>query len=128
MDYHQFIKNVQEQAGCDKEQTERAVRATLQTLGERLFMGEADQLAAQLPRELQPYLKEVESRSKMELDEFLQRIARREGTDAENAERHATAVLSVLGNAVSGGEMEDVVSQLPKKYLKLFGKWSKTIH
>jgi uncharacterized protein (DUF2267 family) len=128
MDYHQFIKSVQEQAWCDKQQTERAVKATLQTLGERLFMGEADQLAAQLPRELQPFLKDVEDRRKMEVDEFLQRVAKREGTDAENAERHATAVISVLGDAVSSGEMEDVISQLPKKYLKLFGKWSKTVH
>ena len=129
MDYHQFIKSVQEQAGCDgKDKALKAVEATLQTLGERLFQGEAEQLAAQLPRELQRFLQQPEKRSKMQLDEFLQRVGDREGTDPQMAEQHATAVISVLCRAVSRGEIEDVLSQLPASYLKLFGEETKTFH
>lgn len=129
MDYHQFIRNVQEQAGCKEQgQALRAIQATLQTLGERLFQGEAEQLAAQLPRELQPYLQQPENRSKMQLDEFLQRVGAREGTDLQIAEQHARAVISVLCRAVSRGEIEDVLSQLPASYLKLFGEETKTVH
>lgn len=129
MDYDQFVKNVQEEAGCqEKQDALKAIRATLQTLAERLFEGEAEQLAAQLPRELQQFLKEPENRSKFEVDEFVQRVGRREGADPKQAEEHAKAVIDVLCRAVSRGEIEDVLAQLPKGYRRLFGRESKTVH
>ncbi len=129
MDYHQFVKDVQEQAGCqEKDEALKAIQATLQTLGERLFDGEAEELAAQLPRELQQYLKEPENRSNFQVEEFLQRVGRREGTTPQIAEKHAKGVIAVLCRAVSQGEIEDVLSQLPESYWKLFGKESRMVH
>jgi uncharacterized protein (DUF2267 family) len=128
MEYHEFVKNVQEQAGCrEKAEALRAIQATLETLGERLFRGEAEHLAAQLPRELQPYLMDIQEHHKFEVDEFVDKVSSREGTDRPHAEAHARAVISVLCRAVSSGEIEDVISQLPAGFKKLFGE-SKTIH
>lgn len=129
MDYDQFVKEVQESAGCrEKQEAIKAIQATLQTLSERLFQGEADQLAAQLPRELQVFMKEPQERGKFQLQEFMQRVARREGIDVQLAEQHSRAVIEVLCRAVSSGEIEDVVSQLPKEFQPLFGKQAKTVH
>lgn len=129
MDYHQFVKEVQEKAGCaEKPEAVKAIQATLQTLSERLFKGEAEQLAAQLPRELQLYMQEPRERGKFKLEEFLQRVGRREGVEPRLAEQHARAVIEVLCRAVSRGEIEDVLSQLPKDFWPLFGKESQTTH
>lgn len=129
MDYHQFVKDVQETAGCQgKEEAVKAIQATLQTLSERLFQGEAEQLAAQLPRELQRYLEEPQERGKFKFDEFLQRVGRREGIEPRLAEQHARAVVEVLCKAVSKGEIDDLVSQLPKEFWTLFGRQSETMH
>ena len=129
MNFHEFVNNVQEQAGCrEKDEALKAIQATLGTLGERLFHGEAEQLAAQLPRERQQYLMEVKEHSKFEVDEFVQKIGNREGIDREKAEVHAKAVISVLCRAVSRGEIQDVISQLPTGLKKLFGEETKTIH
>ena len=129
MNYGQFVKNVQEKAGCtEKEEALRAIQATLMTLAERLFDGEAEHLAAQLPHELQQYMEQPEDRKNFGVDEFVQRVGQREGTDPAQAEEHARAVIGVLCRAVSRGEIEDVLSQLPKEYLRLFGEESQTTH
>jgi len=53
MQHDQFIGQVQHRAQLSSRgDAERAVRATLETLAERLVGGEATDLAAQLPREL----------------------------------------------------------------------------
>ena len=129
MDYQQFVHRVQEEAKCqEKEEALKAIQATLTTLAERLFDGEAAHLAAQLPRELQPYLTEAKQRDNFHVDEFVQRVSRREGTPPDRAEEHARVVISVLCRAVSRGEIEDVLSQLPQEYRRLFGQESEMVH
>jgi uncharacterized protein (DUF2267 family) len=130
MDYHQFVKDVQVKTGLqEKQQAVKAIQATLQTLSERLFQGEAEQVAAQLPRELQQCMKEPEQRGKLSYEEFMQRIGKREGIAPKQAEQHARAVIEVLCEAVSPGEIDDVISQLPGEFKALFGKQSKpTVH
>lgn len=129
MDYHQFIKNVQERAHLSsKDEALNVTRATLETLGERLFQ-ETEQLAAQLPADLANFLTSGTSNQKYEFDEFLQRIGEREGTDPQTARQHAEAVIEVLSEAVTEGEIEDVIEVLPKEYRQLFEKHTKgTIH
>ena len=52
-DYAGFIATVEREADVPHDQAERAVTATLETLGERISGGEAHDLAGQLPPELQ---------------------------------------------------------------------------
>lgn len=98
----------------------KAIRATLETLAERLHGNEADHLAAQLPAEIGLYMQRVDRDVTLTLDEFFERVADREGVDLPDAVFHARAVLSVVQDAVSAGELNDVRVQLPDEFASLF--------
>ena len=57
MDYDGFITTVQQEAAISREEAERAVRATLQTLAERVSGGEAEDVGRQLPDPLRELLR-----------------------------------------------------------------------
>jgi uncharacterized protein (DUF2267 family) len=98
-----------------------ATRATLSVLAKRLAGGEAGDLAAQLPEEVGRYLRQVEGPAeRFELEEFFERVSSQEGTDLPVAVHHARAVVSVLRDAATEGEIEDVLAQLPDDYRPLF--------
>jgi uncharacterized protein (DUF2267 family) len=121
MQYDEFIGQVQHRARlASRGEAVKAARATLGVLGQRLFGGEAEDLAAQLPQEIQPYLKQAKADDSFGLDEFYQRVSETEGVDLPVAVYHARAVVSVVSNAVSEGEIEDVRAQLPDEYDPLF--------
>jgi uncharacterized protein (DUF2267 family) len=119
IDYDAIIEFVERAAGVDRERAERALRATLQTLAERISGGEARQLAAQLPPELSPWLNSATRAESFQVDEFLRRIATREEVDLPTAERDARIVLAALARAVSPRELHDVASELSKSFAPL---------
>lgn len=119
MDHERFIDLVAHAVGGDRETAERATRATLQTLAERITAGEARHLAAELPPELAPWLATGPEPDPFDVDELLRRVAEREGVDIVAAERHVRAVLAVLGQAVSDHELGDLAAQLPKDFAPL---------
>ena len=47
------------------------------------------------------------------LEQFLTRVAERTGLDRDGARRATEAVLETLGERISGGEVDDLASQLP---------------
>ena len=55
------------------------------------------------------------------LNDFLQRVGEDEGVEIGAAEAHARAVVDVLKEAVSGGEMHDVRWRFPSEFDPLFG-------
>lgn len=97
----------------------RAIRATLTTLGERLQAGEADDLAASLPMEIDFYLTGAveEHGQHFDWDEFLDRVAEREGTagpiDRADAAYHARVVVALVAEVVTPSEIRQVRAQLP---------------
>ncbi|HWE09509.1 MAG TPA: DUF2267 domain-containing protein [Solirubrobacteraceae bacterium] len=112
-----FSDIVREAAGIPLEQAEQAASATLKTLAERISGGEADDIAAFIPRELRGVLTSVpEPAEPFGLDEFVRRVAEREGVDEATARRHAEAVFVALGQAVAPGELRDMAAQLPREY------------
>lgn len=120
----EFLKAVRERANlASREEAERATAAVLRTLGERLAGGEPHDLASQLPEELAGYVRREggAQADPFPLEEFYRRVAEREGTDQKAAEDHARAVVGVLREAVTSGEIEDVRAQLPSEYAPLFG-------
>ena len=124
MQYQEFIGRVQQQAGLGSfERAEAATRATLTALGEYLSGGEGHDLAAQLPQGLAEHLhRQPPDRSFIfSLNDFLQRVGGEEGMEIGAAEAHARAVVDVLEEAVSGGEMQDVRRQFPSEFDPLFG-------
>jgi uncharacterized protein (DUF2267 family) len=119
----QFIAEVKNLAELDNnEEAEKAIRATLETLRERLAGDEPSNLAAQLPLEVAPYVEGDGGRQSFSVGEFYDRVAQREGVGHDEAVRHARAVATVVQTAVTGGEIDDVRSQLGNDYEELFGQ------
>jgi uncharacterized protein (DUF2267 family) len=119
IDHDAFIEFVRQAAGSVRERAERAVRATLQTLAERISAGEARQLAAQLPPELSPWLNSDTRSEPFDVDEFVRRVAAREEVDLPTAERDARIVFAALSHAVGPRELRDIVSEVGKSFAPL---------
>lgn len=120
MQYNEFIGNVQAKARIGTQgNAVRAVHATLTTLAERISAEEAEHLAAQLPPELGAYLK-TDITDRFSLNDFFERVAKRENVDMPDATHHARAVISVLTDAVSAGQIDEVRGQLPNEFDPLF--------
>jgi uncharacterized protein (DUF2267 family) len=112
-----FLEAVEQTAGVSREEAERAVRATLRTLAERITRGEADDIAACLPREFRALLTSVpEPAESFGLDEFVRRVADLEGVDEATASRHVEAVFRALGQAVTPSELRDMAAQLSRDF------------
>jgi len=123
--YQEFIEQVRQRGELASfGEAEAATRATLTTLGEYLTGGEGLDLASQLPQGLAAILRqEPPDRSKIfSLNDFLQRVGEEERVGIEKAEAHARAVMGVLEEAVTEGEMDDVRRQFPSEFDPLFGR------
>lgn len=123
----QFITNVRERADLESDGEARAAtETTLRVLGSRLTETEAEDLAAQLPEEFGPSLTWESGTEPEPFDAgtFIERVRQQEADDnrldESDAETDAKAVGSVLAEAVSGGEVSDVLAQLPDEYDRLF--------
>lgn len=124
MKHDEFIGKVQHSARLSSRgDAERATWATLQTLGERLGGGEAKDFASQLPPQLAAYALSglAGLGERFSVNEFYLRVSDREGVDLPKAIYHAQAVIEVLQEAISPGEINDIRAQLPKEYDGLFG-------
>ncbi|GAA1800506.1 DUF2267 domain-containing protein [Planosporangium flavigriseum] len=120
MMYAQFIERVAEQMGSPLGQAETLTQATLLTLADRISGGEARDLAAQLPQELREFLtRSQEPAEAFDLEDFIARVRLRAGVDADTAKKGVEAVFKTLYAAVSTGEFEDVMAQLPKEFQNL---------
>lgn len=120
MNLDQIVSAVRESARIDtREHAEKAVRATVAILGQRLA-GEAKDLAAQLPDELAANMPTGTEAARFDLDEFYRRVAEKEGhgcTEAE-ARQHARATMVAIRESV-GAEWQHVLDQLPDDYADL---------
>jgi uncharacterized protein (DUF2267 family) len=118
--FDDFIEAVAERADTSRGEAQALVRATLRTLAERISGGEAEDLRAQLPRELKGDLISPEENAQgFDVDEFVRRVAERTGLDETDAGARVAAVLSVLRDAVSPGEFDDVIGQLGREFAEL---------
>jgi uncharacterized protein (DUF2267 family) len=126
MKHDEFIGQVQARAHLGgRDQAERAIRATLETLGERVPEGLADNLAAQLPHEIGEHLRRTEvfgglgTGEHFGRDEFIQRVARRAGGDEPRAMFLARVVLEVTDEATQGRIMNKVRDSLTEDIREL---------
>jgi uncharacterized protein (DUF2267 family) len=123
MKYGQFIESVRGRTGLPREAAEALTHATLRVLAERLSGGEAEDLQAQMPKELKEDLavpKEKPAES-FGAAEFTRRVAEQAGIDETAAQIGAAAVLATIGDAVTPGEFDDVLSQLGREFAALIG-------
>ena len=121
MKYDDFMGEVQHRLELpDTGRAVRATRAVLQSLGERLHAGEAQDLGGSLPMEVDFYLESVESGQRFGYDEFVGRVADRAEVDRSDAAYYGKVVFGLVSELVSAGEIEQVRAQLPDDYEDLF--------
>jgi uncharacterized protein (DUF2267 family) len=121
MQHDQFLGKVQAGARlANRGAAERATRATLETLGERIPEGLADNLAAQLPHEIGEHLRRTEvwygagSGERFDKLEFIARVAARAGVNETRGAALCHAVIEVVDEATGGMVRTKVVHSLPE--------------
>ncbi|MEV6297266.1 DUF2267 domain-containing protein [Streptomyces sp. NPDC051896] len=125
MQHHEFLARVRELGEYDsQDEAAKVTEAVLSVLAQRIRAGEVDDLASQLPGPLGQALAEAKQpqAESFGIEEFYRRVAERTGARPRTAEWDAGAVLTTLAGAVSGGELNQILSQLPSGYAVLFGK------
>jgi uncharacterized protein (DUF2267 family) len=121
--YERFITTIEQRAGISWDKAERAARATLETLAERISSGQARDLAADVPGELRQWLLSAGGDAeRFGASEFVRRVAEREGVHTDTAERHVRAVFVALARLLRGDEVRDLLAELPKEYAPLIGE------
>jgi uncharacterized protein (DUF2267 family) len=121
---YDMVLRVAELAGIDREQAREATEAVLETLAVRISAGEVEDLAKRIPANLRPALerglRESREARAMSVDEFLDRVAERQGIGREQALERTRAVFAALRELIEDGEFADMAAQLPKDYGELF--------
>lgn len=121
MNYSEFVGQVQHRLELPGEgEAVRATRAVLSTLGQRIMAGEADDLAASLPMEIDYYPRHVDHGERFDFDEFLDRVGEIARVDESDAFYYSQVVVALASEVVSGGEMDQVRGQLPEEFDRLF--------
>ncbi|MGB3759519.1 MAG: DUF2267 domain-containing protein [Rivularia sp. (in: cyanobacteria)] len=123
MKYDEFIKHVQSVAQLDsREQAELAISATLETVKERIVGDEAKDLGAQLPEEIAKYLRgrEGENGQHFKVEEFIERVSKKEEVSPEDTVMHIRAIFTVLQSAVSPGEFTSFKHNFSDDFAKVF--------
>lgn len=120
----EFVTKVAGLAGLDADAGRRAVDAVLETLAERVAAGEVNDLVGRLPAALHEPLRRGRSHNpgpgrRMSPEEFVIRVAERDGVPLEQALTHTRAVCVVLRESVRE-EFFDASMRLPADHAVLW--------
>ncbi|MER7456735.1 DUF2267 domain-containing protein [Micromonospora sp. NPDC126480] len=122
MEYEQLISTVRRRTGLGDEEADRAVRAVLSTLSERLAGRQADHLAEQLPDRLDLSVTRNPRGRSWDVGEFLRIVGvREECADADQVRQHAQAVLRTVAEGLDDDQRAKLLAQLPAGIVDLFG-------
>lgn len=118
----EFVRRVADRAGVEPATAERQVRAVFTALAESLSAEEFHDMASELPKDFAPVLREAEQRlgirkqpvrdDVLPYDDFVAAVMRRAGADRGDAEDATSAVLEILAERISGGQVEDLELEL----------------
>lgn len=120
MEYETIIEKVGVRIGAAKpEQAEAAFTEVMTLLAERLPPEETRRLVSQLPQQIKWDIAQEASGAEYSAAEFIRKAAERLDTDTERAGFIVRGVFTALGEAVSAGELKDVLAALPPEYGEL---------
>jgi len=119
--YEELVERVRDLAALQSpDEVERAIEATLTTLGERLVDSEARALAAELPTKLAHALHRGAYSHDFGLDELYARVARREAVERSFGIEHAQAVCRALAEQISADARTRLRKELTPPIAALF--------
>lgn len=121
MEHDELIGQVQARARlASRAEAERAVWATLETLGERLSGGLASKIGDQLPATIGAHLQRADDAPiTLGWDDFVDRVVERGGGDRPAAVHHIRAVFEVVDEATTGRLMNHVRDELPAEFQRV---------
>lgn len=128
MHHDEFIGQVQSRARlASRGDAEKATRATLETLGERIPEHLADNLAAQLPHEIGEHLRRTimlggeGTGERFDRREFIARVSERigPGTDEMASAFQCRVVFEVMEDAVTAGMIDKIEHALPPDLVRM---------
>jgi uncharacterized protein (DUF2267 family) len=115
--FEEFVRTVLERTDVpDRFEAEKTAVVVLQALCDRLTGKEANDLLAQLPGMFKELVIASPSQLPISADEFLARVAAELEISREEARRRIRAVFATLREAVTRGELQDVLGQLDPEY------------
>ncbi len=121
MDYDEFINKVQEYAELgSREEAVQSTEVTLRTISERLSSIHRKQMAAQLPGELKNLAVRRQNAEIFSVEDFYIRVSARAQITFHQAIKNARAVMCVLQEAISPGELHDIFSELHDGWEELY--------
>lgn len=125
MEDTEFYGLVQEASHADTTDSAKiASEAVLETLGETLTAGEAENVATQLPGELASHLENADhDGSGYDREAFVERVGERlreTELDSDEAERYTQGVTDALAAALTQDELRDMKAQLDAEIHPLF--------
>jgi uncharacterized protein (DUF2267 family) len=115
-----LVTRVRERGIPSTAEAERALRATIAVLGERLTDDEAEALASRLPGQLERVLDASEYDGDFDAAEFYERVRRRENTGPGVAKEHADIALRAIGAALDEETCIRLRRALPEPIGRLF--------
>ncbi|MFB6276358.1 MAG: DUF2267 domain-containing protein [Halothece sp.] len=130
---NQWVNQLADQLGWEnKHRVFQALRVTLHTLRDRLPVGEATQLAAQLPvllagfyyEDWKPTQTPSKERSKEEFLSHIREYFQDIGMEVD-AEKIAREVFKLLSDQIAEGEITDIIAILPEDIRQL---WPQAAH
>lgn len=97
-------------------ETVRAIRATLMSLGERIPAGNAEDLAASLPMEIDWYLTDAvrEHGQRFDWTAFVSRVSEVTGAEPPDAAYHAQVIVDLVASLVPPSDLQQLRDQLPE--------------
>lgn len=120
MKFVDFIRRVGERADIgDRFEAEKTSAVVLQALCDRLSGKEANDLLAQLPAMLRELVVVSPSAQPIPFEEFVRRVADELQVEPDEARKRIRAVFATLREAVTWGELRDVLAELDPEYVDL---------
>jgi uncharacterized protein (DUF2267 family) len=118
--FAEFIGKVGERAGiADRFEAEKTAAVVLQALCDRLSGKEANDLLAQLPAIFRDLVVDSPAPLPISVDEFVARVADELQVGPDEARKRIRATFATLREAVTVGELQDVLEQLDPDYADL---------
>jgi uncharacterized protein (DUF2267 family) len=118
--FEAFIRRVGARAQiADRFEAEKTAVVVLQTLCDRLTGKEANDMLSQLPSMFRELIVVIPSPLPLDVDDFVDRVARELGVEADEARKRTEAVFATLREAITVGELRDIVQELDPDYVDL---------
>jgi uncharacterized protein (DUF2267 family) len=118
--FEDFIRRVGARAQiADRFEAEKTAVVVLQTLCDRLTGKEANDMLSQLPSMFRELIVVIPSPLRLDVDGFVDRVAHELGVEAGEARKRTEAVLATLREAITVGELRDIVQELDPDYVDL---------